>query len=83
MFSGQRLAILECTADSIDQGAGDLLSPEKPPGTVLYIDKSRGIVVQTGEGRIALRRLQLPGKKALAFKDFRNGVRDFMGTVLG
>ncbi len=82
LFGGQRLAILECTAESSDSGSEAYLLGESIPGKVLCIDKSKGIMVQTGEGRIALRRLQLPGKKALAFKDFYNGVRDFNGSLL-
>ncbi len=81
-FGSQRLAILECSAESADFSLEGLPQDRKKPGTVLCIDKSKGIMVQTGEGRIALRRLQLPGKKALGYKDFCNGVRDFIGTVL-
>lgn len=57
-------------------------SPE-PVGTVLRIDKSTGILVQTGEGLCALQRLQLQGKKALDAGVFVNGARSFIGSVLG
>ncbi|NLJ45141.1 MAG: methionyl-tRNA formyltransferase, partial [Treponema sp.] len=42
--------------------------------------KSRGIMVQTGNGLLALRRLQLQTKKSLPFREFANGVRDIVGA---
>ncbi len=53
------------------------------PGTVLGLDKARGLMVQTGDGLIALGRLQLQAKKALPYREFANGVRDLAGAVLG
>lgn len=53
------------------------------PGTILGLDRSRGIMVQGIDGLVALRRLQLQHKKALSFKEFANGVRDLTGAVLG
>jgi methionyl-tRNA formyltransferase len=54
-----------------------------PPGTVLGIDKAAGILVQTGEGTLALGRLQFAGKKALDWRAFLNGARSFIGSRLG
>lgn len=51
-------------------------------GTVVAIDKQKGILVQTGEGLLALRTLQWRTKKVLDWKSFMNGSRDFVGTVL-
>ncbi|NNM67773.1 MAG: methionyl-tRNA formyltransferase, partial [Spirochaetales bacterium] len=42
-----------------------------------------GILVQTGEGLLALRELQLAGRKPLDFRSFVNGARDFVGSRLG
>jgi methionyl-tRNA formyltransferase len=53
------------------------------PGLILGIDKQDGILVQTGEGILALRELQYQAKKALFWRDFLNGARDFLGSVLG
>ena len=53
------------------------------PGFVSGIDKEAGILVKTGKGIIALKRLQLHAKKPLEWKAFLNGVRDFIGTILG
>ncbi len=54
-----------------------------PAGTVLGVDKARGILVQTGDGLLALKRLQYETKKALDWRSFLNGARDFLGARLG
>jgi methionyl-tRNA formyltransferase len=53
------------------------------PGFVMGIDKQAGILVQTGEGILAVTELQYQAKKALCFQDFHNGARDFTGSILG
>ena len=40
-------------------------------------------MVQTRDGLIALRRLQVQQKKALHYREFANGMRGLVGTVLG
>jgi methionyl-tRNA formyltransferase len=75
-FAGQRLAIIAMRAWP-DEDAGQV------PGTVISVDKSRGIMVQTGRGLAALEHLQLHGKKAMVFKDFANGARGLVGSRLG
>lgn len=52
-------------------------------GLVLGIDKKEGILVQTGEGLLALGRLQWRTKKPLDWKSFLNGTRDFINSRLG
>jgi methionyl-tRNA formyltransferase len=49
------------------------------PGAVLGIDKQAGILVQTGDGVLAVTELQYQSKKAHEWKDFMNGARDFAG----
>ncbi|MGP1594944.1 MAG: methionyl-tRNA formyltransferase [Treponema sp.] len=53
------------------------------PGTVLGIDKQQGILIQTGEGILAVHILQRQTKKAMQWKDFLNGAPNFIGTHLG
>jgi methionyl-tRNA formyltransferase len=50
------------------------------PGTVLGTDKNSGILIQTGNGILAVSRLQWQAKKALDWDDFCNGARNFLGT---
>jgi methionyl-tRNA formyltransferase len=52
------------------------------PGTALGIDRAAGILIRTGDGILAVRRLQYEAKKALEWKEFLNGARNFLGAVL-
>ena len=54
-----------------------------PPGKVLGKDKNSGILIQCGKGIIAATELQYKTKKALNWKDFINGAKNFIGTRLG
>ncbi|AHC14274.1 methionyl-tRNA formyltransferase [Salinispira pacifica] len=58
-------------------------SAVRKPGTVIGMDKSLGILVQTGDGILVLTRLQLHTKKALDFISFLNGNSGFISSVLG
>jgi methionyl-tRNA formyltransferase len=84
-FLGQCLFILE--ASPLDEGAGLAASNpapvHPPPGTVLGVDKRHGILIQTGGGLLAVRHLQLETRKALDWRAFLNGVRNFTGSRLG
>jgi len=53
------------------------------PGQVLGKDRDKGILVQTGNGILAASELQYRARKALDWKAFLNGTRDFIGTRLG
>ncbi|MCL2804660.1 MAG: methionyl-tRNA formyltransferase [Treponema sp.] len=55
----------------------------KSPGEVLGTDKNHGILIQTGKGILAATHLQYQAKKALFWRDFLNGARDFTGSQLG
>lgn len=63
-------------------------SPYKPefeesaPGTVLAFDKPTGIWIKTGDGILIAKKLQKQGKNAMGYKDFMNGARDFIGSLL-
>jgi len=63
-------------------------SAEGRAGQVLGIDKKDGIIIQTGGGVLCVTELQYQAKKALNWRDFLNGARDFAGgnnnpTMLG
>jgi len=53
------------------------------PGQVLGKDKDKGILIQTGNGILAVTELQYQTKKALEWKAFLNGARNFIGAKLG
>jgi len=75
-WAGQRLAL---KGSSVVPGAG----PGVAPGTVVSVDKSNGILVQTGDGLVAVRELQLPARKSLDFRSFLNGNPSLVGSRLG
>ncbi|MBF2008542.1 MAG: methionyl-tRNA formyltransferase [Chlorogloeopsis fritschii C42_A2020_084] len=52
-------------------------------GEVVSIAKGMGAIVQTGEGLLLLREVQLPGKRPQSGWDFVNGARVTIGEVLG
>jgi methionyl-tRNA formyltransferase len=76
LWNGEALTVLESRPLPGNEAAA-------AAGTVLRVDKSNGILVQTGDGLLALCRLQLPAKKPLDFQAFANGARGFVGSVLG
>jgi methionyl-tRNA formyltransferase len=85
-FRGMRLNVLEAFPFphiTFAAGPNSLDFDDAVPGTLLGLDKSRGIMVQTIDGLIALRRLQIQHKKALPYREFANGMRDLAGTILG
>jgi len=53
------------------------------PGQVLGQNKNYGILIRTGRGILAVSQLQYQAKKALLWRDFLNGARDFTGSILG
>jgi len=55
----------------------------KAPGTIIGVDRSKGILIQTGKGILAVSRLQLASRKPMDFRSFLNGVKLENATVLG
>jgi methionyl-tRNA formyltransferase len=76
IHDGRELFILE--ADIYKEA-----QPAKKSGQVLGIDKKNGILIQTGDGILSVTQLQYQAKKALFWRDFLNGARDFSGSQLG
>ena len=83
-LGGMRLNVLEAVPWADRAGSppsGTLPSPAA--GTILGMDRDRGILVRAGDGVMALKKLQFAGRKALSYKDFANGVRNLAGAALG
>lgn len=51
-------------------------------GRVLDFVKNQGIFIKTGHGILCVTKLQRQGKNVMNHKDFMNGARNFIGTVL-
>jgi methionyl-tRNA formyltransferase len=79
----QDLFILEGKAGESFPGEGPGKTGSAGPGRVLGIDKSRGILIQTGDGILEVTRLQYRTKKALDWRAFLNGAKGFAGSRLG
>jgi len=78
-MNGRSLAILEAALLESPPYAAET----KAPGTVLGVDKSRGILIQTGKDILVLKQLRLATRKALDFRAFLNGTQVKIGTILG
>ncbi|MEH1847423.1 MAG: methionyl-tRNA formyltransferase [Nostoc sp.] len=61
----------------------DLSNVSDRPGVVVSIAKGIGAIIQTGEGLLLLREVQLAGKRPQAGWDFVNGTRLTVGEVFG
>lgn len=61
----------------------DLSTVMAQPGEVVNISKGLGAIVQTGEGCLWLREVQLTGKRPQSGWDFVNGTRLTVGEVIG
>jgi methionyl-tRNA formyltransferase len=70
------LNVLEQVKDTLSAKSGR-------PGEVMSIVKGTGPIIQTGEGLLLLRDVQLAGKRAQKAWDFANGMRLTVGEVLG
>lgn len=82
-FNGNQLKIIKATAASKIADEKEIpLDSGAVPGTVLSFNKKYGILIQCGSGILAAKELQVQGKKAMDYKSFMNGTRDFIGSVL-
>jgi len=72
LYDGMQLRIFDAVAVAAPKGAA--------PGTILEAGAA-GIVVMTGDQALALKRLQLPGKRAVGAAEFANA-RQLAGKVL-
>ncbi|MBD1906360.1 methionyl-tRNA formyltransferase [Funiculus sociatus GB2-A5] len=68
--------------EALQQECQALSSLSVHPGEVVNIVKGMGPIVQTGDGLLLLREVQLSGKRAQSGWDFANGTRLAVGEVL-
>lgn len=76
-YDGRKLNIIEANLFKSD------LEEDAVPGKVVGIDKNNGILIKTGDGILSVQKLQLQSKKALDWKSFLNGVKEFSEAQLG
>ncbi len=75
-WNGKTMKIWEAQAVSQGQAAGTA-----EPGTVVSVEKD-GFLVQTGEGLLKVKELQIPGKKKMEAGAFLRGYPMEAGTIL-
>jgi methionyl-tRNA formyltransferase len=67
---------------ALEQEWTSLSTKPGQPGEVLSIVKGIGPIIQTGEGLLLLREVQLAGKRAQSGWDFANGMRLIVGEMI-
>jgi len=78
--NGVKLTILKA---KISEKTTDSIPEVVIPGTVLPYQKSVGIEIACGDGSILIAtELQWEKKKAMDYKSFMNGARNFIGSIL-
>ncbi|MEN6297337.1 MAG: methionyl-tRNA formyltransferase [Rectinema sp.] len=78
-----RLSILEAEPfDEFVPSNADEHVTNSVPGTIIAVAATKGIIIKTGQGYLAVKHLQLATRKSAGFREFANGVRDLVGTVL-
>ncbi|MFW5693570.1 MAG: methionyl-tRNA formyltransferase [Alkalispirochaeta sp.] len=69
-------------AQELGSGASRAVGDAAVPGSVLAVDSTLGILVQTTDGVLAVRRLKQHARKELDFRSFVNGNPEIIGSVL-
>ena len=75
LADGQRLEIVKASVEPP--------GPRWPPGAVCEVTRDGFVVVCGGPGRLRAREVQPAGERAMPARDFLNGARLRVGTVLG
>ena len=73
-FGSRRVKVLEADVEA---------APVAPPGTVLAIDSSKGVLVATGQGGLRLTQMQPENRAAMGAADFARGYRVRPGDTFG
>ncbi|TFG64408.1 MAG: methionyl-tRNA formyltransferase [Spirochaetales bacterium] len=81
VFRGKNLRLLRASVygGGVTVGASTAVRP----GMVAGIDKEEGILIQTGNGILLVKELQMEAKKPLDWRSFLNGHPGFIGSFLG
>jgi methionyl-tRNA formyltransferase len=74
------LKIYNASVYSAEEESGSLSGGK--PGQILDVRKNEGIIVQTGQGLLSVRELQLESKKRMNHEDFVRGSKNLIGKVM-
>jgi methionyl-tRNA formyltransferase len=91
-YDGQQLRVLRASLSRVPQSPGGLERERvafqagqrlTAPGTILAVDDTSGaLVIQCGEGQLAIHEVQRPGRRPVSARDFAN-TGALVGRVLG
>lgn len=76
------LHIMEATVAKEREVVSNPAEPPKPPGTVLGVDRTRGILVQTSLDILCVTRIKAQSRREMDFRSFLNGHSTIIGNVL-
>lgn len=71
-FGDRMVKVLECVVEA---------APGAAPGTVLAVDREKGVLVATGKGGLWLKRVQPENRRAMGAEEFARGYRLRPGTA--
>lgn len=83
IFNGQKLTVLKAEQLKTEE-ENSSQNETFVPGQILPFRKNIGIEIACGKNTIlVVKELQLQGKKAMDYKSFVNGAKNFFGSILG
>jgi methionyl-tRNA formyltransferase len=81
-YDGKQL-IMASVSEPLEEVGLEKVSPNVIAGTVLHLDKKKGLAIATGDGLLYVNRLQLAQKKEMDSLSFYNGNPNIIGSILG
>jgi methionyl-tRNA formyltransferase len=80
-FDNKILKILEAETENKKTDPSTILGEGKKIGEV-FLDENKNLCVQTGNGILILKQVQLEGKKPMSARDFLNGHQEIVSIIL-
>lgn len=81
-YDGKQL-IIASVSDRLEEAGLEKVPPSVIAGTVVHLDKKKGLAIATGDGLLYVNRLQLAQKKEMDSLSFCNGNPNLIGSILG
>ena len=75
--------IISAVDGPVSEAGKETVQGQQVPGTVVRLDKKRGLAIACGDGLLFVRRLQLSMKKELDSQSFVNGNPGIIGSIMG
>ena len=79
----RKYVVIKPSGVDYDEMTAEMMVVTDLNGKVVEFVKSDGIYIKCSNGIFCVTLLQRQGKNEMNYKDFMNGARNFIGTVLG